>query len=301
VIDCDGGYNDALSVAGDTNHPDAESSRRWIAVCDSLADKIVQPTLHPRRPNVRPFFFHAYDPAWEQPLVWTVDGRPWTVDSGRWTAGGGRPAAERGPRSTVYRPRSTVPAGKPYAMVYVGNNWFRWRPLQRVLAAIEPVRDQVGRIKIVGHGWDRPAPWANPSLVEDAYRHDPAYLDRLGVEVEPPVRFDRVIHEMGQGVFSPVIYRPLFDELRLVTCRSYETPAAGTLPLFCQDPAFVAEIYGDAALELVLPDRQPAQKILDLLRRPAYYARIVHAIRAHLAAHHSYQVRLAELIEIAHM
>ena len=37
-------------------------------LCDSLCDKIFQPTYRPLRPNVRPFLFHAYDPAWERPL-----------------------------------------------------------------------------------------------------------------------------------------------------------------------------------------------------------------------------------------
>src|SRR5690349_18786669 len=38
VVDLDGGYNDAISVAGDVNHRDALAARRWIDVCDSLSD-----------------------------------------------------------------------------------------------------------------------------------------------------------------------------------------------------------------------------------------------------------------------
>ena len=53
VIDCDGAYNERIKVKADYNHRDVASSRRWIEVCDSLADKIYQPTLHPLRPNVR--------------------------------------------------------------------------------------------------------------------------------------------------------------------------------------------------------------------------------------------------------
>ena len=40
VIDCDGKYNEAMSVTGDQNHPDAEASRLWVDACDSLSDKI---------------------------------------------------------------------------------------------------------------------------------------------------------------------------------------------------------------------------------------------------------------------
>ena len=61
------------------------------------------------------------------------------------------------------------------------------------------------------------------------------------------MKFDQVIDWMGRGIFSPVIYRPLFDHLRLVTCRTFETPAANTIPLFCQDQAYIREIYGEVA------------------------------------------------------
>ncbi len=259
VIDCDGKYNNATQVQSDFNHPDAAASRRWIDTCNSLADKILQPTLHPERPNVRPFFFHAYNPSWEMPL-----------DFG----------------------------DKAYGMVYIGNNWFRWRSLRRVLEAVEAVRTDVGRIALVGNGWGAPAPWANSSLAEDAYRREPEYLAKLGVEVLPPVRFDEVIRFMGRGVMSPVIYRPLFDDLHLVTCRTFETPAASTIPLFTQDPSFVEEVYGPAALELLLPVESPQEKILDVLRRPDHYAHIVCGIRRRMTQRYSYAVQLQELIRI---
>jgi hypothetical protein len=259
VIDCDGAYNDAISVEGDRNHTDAAASRRWVEVCDSLSDKVFQPTLHPLRPNVRPFFFHAYDPAWEQPLN---------------------------------------PRDKEYGMFYVGNNWFRWRGMKRVLQAVALVRDRVGRIGLVGHGWDTPAPWAKPALIQDAYYSDPAYLRQLGVQVFPPVRFDEVIGHMGRGLFSPVVYRPLFDHLQLVTCRTFETPAANTIPLFAQAPAFVAEVYGGDAAELALPAERPEEKVLDLLRRPEHYVEVVRSIRRHFAKKYSYAAQLLRLVEI---
>src|SRR5262249_4250918 len=184
--------------------------------------------------------------------------------------------------------------GKAWGMVYVGNNWFRGRAMKRVLRAVEPIRDRVGRIGIVGNGWDSPAPWAKPSLHEDAYATDPSYLRGLGVEVFPPVRFDRVVEQMGRGVFSPVLLRPVFDHLRLVTCRSFEAPAAGTVPLFCEGPEFVTEFYGDGAAELVLPEQRPDEKIADVLSRPRHYTEVVRGIRRRLAERHSYRARLQE-------
>jgi hypothetical protein len=259
VIDCDGNYNDPLSVVGDVNHREPARSREWIAACDSLSDKIVQPTFHPARPNVRTFFFHAYNPAWERPL-----------DFRR----------------------------KEYGVVYVGNNWYRWRGLQRVLEALEPIRDHVGRISVIGNGWDRPAPWTSSKLIPDAYHTDPEYLGKLGVEVMPPVNFDQVIDSMGKGILSPVLLRPLFDHLRLVTCRNFETPAANTIPLFAQDAAYVSALYGQAAAELLLPQERPQERILDVLSRPDHYGVIVREIRRHLAQEHSYAARLRELIDI---
>jgi hypothetical protein len=259
VIDCDGRYNDVISVTGDSNHPDAAASREWIAICDSLSDKICQATLHPLRPNVRPFLFHAYNPDWAAPL----DLRD-----------------------------------KRYGMFYVGNNWFRWRQLRRVLETVERVRAEVGPIGITGHGWDRPAPWTNDSISPDAYANDPDYLRRLDVAVMPPVRFDQVIASMGQGVFTPVIYRPLFEHLQLVTCRTFETPAANTIPLFGLDPEFVEETYGRAARDLVLGGEHPEELVVDVMRHPDRYAEIVEGIRRELSEKHSYAARLRELVRI---
>jgi hypothetical protein len=96
-----------------------------------------------------------------------------------------------------------------------------------------------------------------------------------------------------------VLIRPLFHHLDLVTCRTFETPAASTIPLFAQDAEYVRAVYGERASDLVLRDSDTAsEQILDVLRRPAEYAEIVHDIRRHLAEKHSYAVRLEELIRI---
>jgi hypothetical protein len=260
VIDCDGSYNDAIRVVGDVNHQDDAASRRWMDVCNSLSDKIFQPTLHPLRSNVRSFLFHAYNSEWERPLELRA---------------------------------------KEYGMIYVGNNWFRWRALERVLKAVEPVRNQVGRIGLVGHGWQRRKPWADPRFGRNAYQTDPVYLRRLGVATMSPVRFDCVIEHMSRGICTPVMYRPLFDHLQLVTCRTFETPAANTIPLFCQQTNFVQEIYGDDAVELVLPEENPHEKILEIVIRPERYTSLTSAIRRGLAERHSYYARFEQLTEIA--
>ena len=261
ILDCDGMYNDAINIGGDFNHPTAEASRARVELCDSLSDKIFQPTYRPLRPNVRTFLFHAYDPAWERPLDFS---------------------------------------GKNYGFMYVGNNWFRWRALHGVLRAIEPIRAKVGKAALVGQDWAAMPWWVPSPLREQAYFTDPEYLKRLEIELRPPIPVEQVIPTMGEAIFNPVLIRPIFDHLGLVTCRTFETPAANTIPLFAQDASYVKSIYGDAAVNLVLGDDQAAasERIADVLRRPEVYAQHVRDIRAHLAEKHSYAVRLKELVRI---
>ncbi len=262
VIDCDGAYNKVIHVEGDLNHRDETGSSQWMSICESIADKIYQPTLHPTEANVRSFFFHAYDPGWEQPLDFD---------------------------------------GKEYGMTYVGHSKFRYFPMLRVLKAVEPIRETFGRIAVVGHGWDKMPPWASWMKIEDYFYTDQSYLQKMGVEYVQPVPFEQVIEWMSKGIFSPVIYRPLFSHLRFVTCRTFETVAANTIPLFGLDADYVREIYGEPALELVLPRELPAAeaKVADIVQRPDYYADIVMGMREHMRAHHSFQVRLQQMVDIA--
>jgi hypothetical protein len=103
---------------------------------------------------------------------------------------------------------------------------------------------------------------------------------------------------MSRGVFNPVIYRPLFEHLGMVTCRTFETPAAGTVPLFALDAAYVREIYGERAMPLLLGGDRPHEKIADVLERPEFYAEIVRDIRKEFAVRHSPEARLRELLRI---
>jgi hypothetical protein len=259
VIDCDGRYNDAIRAYGDFNHRDDAESRQWCEFCDSLSDKICQPTSRPLRPNVRPFLFHLYDPTWEAPLDF---------------------------------------AAKEFGMVYVGHSKFRWHGIVRTLEAVQPVRERVGRIGLFGYGWAELPPWAAEMGFEEVYRIDPGYLAKLAVEPMEPVPFARVIESMSRGLFNPVIYRPLFERLGMVTCRTFETPAAGTIPLFVLEPDYVRDIYGDRALQLVLGGERPHEKVSDVLDRPGHYAEIVRGIREEFRRRHSPQARLRELIGI---
>ncbi len=259
VIDCDGMYGGLRRAEEDFNHYDDVGSRSRDELYDHISDKIFQPTYHPVRPNIGTFFFHAYHPGWETPLDFHA---------------------------------------KEYGMYYVGSNWFRWRSLKRVLEAVRPVREKVGRIGLVGHNWVE-APWgADDVLRNSAYQTEPGYLESLGVELHPPIPIEQVIPTMSKAVFNPVLIRPLFHQLGLVTVRTFETPAANTVPLFVQSESYVKEIYGDPGLELRLPEKDPEAKIVDVLERPERYIAAIMAIRRHLAENHSYEARIKQLAEI---
>ena len=60
----------------------------------------------------------------------------------------------------------------------------------------------------------------------------------------------------------------------------------------------MSQIYGERALELVLPCQRPEEKIQDIFDRPEHYSRVVTDIRERLAQNHSQKQRLHELIEI---
>jgi hypothetical protein len=151
----------------------------------------------------------------------------------------------------------------------------------------------VGRVALVGEGWGKPVGW----MQWDAKHYvDRDYLKRIGVEGLDAVPYSEVANTISKGVFNPVVYRPLFEHLGLVTCRTFETPAAGTIPLFLLEESYVKEIFGERALELRLEEEDAHEKILDVLGRPEHYAEIVMGIREDFGRRHTPEARLRELI-----
>src|SRR5215831_11944285 len=123
-------------------------------------------------------------------------------------------------------------------------------------------------------------------------------MSKTAIEVITSVQRRRRWSWMSKAIFNPVLTRPTFGHMRLVTPRMFETLAASTIPLFVLDEAYIAELYGSEALELRLPDKQPEEKILDLVARPEHYATIVRRMRQCLAEKHSHKTRVLRLIEL---
>jgi hypothetical protein len=275
IIDCCGRYNDTIRLDHDFNHLeklDGHQGWEWVEGFQAVADEILQPTLAPLRDDVRPFLFHGYDPdavarpyqsAREAAQAWSSNGSP---------------------------------DGKPYGLIYLGNNWQRWSQIRPFLEAIEPLRDQLGPVALAGWGWDERPAWA----VELGLRGvdvEPDLLQRLGVEARWGVPFDQVVDFVGQARFAPVFHRPLFNHLKLVTNRTFETFCADTIPLLMLPPDFVERLYGRDALALV-PGDDVAGHLEDMMRRPEVYWEAVLSTRRHLTQRHSYRLRFDELLTI---
>ncbi len=274
VIDCCGRCNDTIRVEHDFNHLeklDSHQGWEWVEGFEAVSAKILQPTLRPLRPNVRPFLFHGFDPA---AVV--------------------RPHAT--PRAAANAWLGDDGARKSYGVVYVGHNWQRWSQIRRFLEAIEPIHGELGPICLAGWRWDERPDWA-VELGLQGVDVDPALLKRLGVETRWPIPFHEVLGLLSQARFCPIFHRPLFNQLGLVTNRTFETFCADSVPVLMLRSDLITAIYGPEAQPLA-PGEDVAGRLRDMMRRPEVYWDAVLKVRAHLAQHHSYQQRFKELLTI---
>jgi len=262
IIDCTGRFNDTIRVEHDFNHLeklDGHQGWEWIEGFEAVSDKILQPTYKPLRSDVRSFLFHGFDSA------------------------------------SVHRPFDGGEK-KAYGMVYVGNNWQRWSQMETVLKAIEPIRESVGPILLTGWDWAKTPEWATQLGLHGADVNE-ELNKRLEVQTKDAIPYTEVVALVSQARFSPVIHRPLFNQLGLVTNRTFATFYADTIPLLMQPAELVQSIYGPDAAALT-PGSDITGWFKDALRRPEHYRDAVAKTRNYLAEHHSYQRRFQELLTI---
>lgn len=275
IIDCWGRYNETIRVDHDFNHLeklDGHQGWEWIEAFQSLSDKILQPTMTPLRHDVRPFLFHAYDPA---AVVRPYASAPEALQS--WSGKNHR--------------------DKEYGLIYVGNNWQRWTQMAPFLQALTPLKDDLAPMCFCGWDWDKPPDWAEELGLSSAVDVDPALLRRLGVKTRKPIPFDQVSQLVGQGRFSPIFHRPLFNHLNLVTNRTFETFCADIMPILMLPDELVEKIYGSAA-KLLVPSKNVAEHLEEIMRHPEDYWEAVLNTRSYLGRYHSYQQRFQELLAI---
>jgi hypothetical protein len=259
ILDADGMYNPIICIDGyDRNHANENDRSRWRQHCDAVTDKILQPTLEPIDPAVRPLPFYAYDPTLH-------------VD-----------------------PKRAPP--KRFDIMHVGHNWWRWREISnQVLPALERIRGGLDGVCFLGLWWDMVPAGAREQHLELAFGFDTDWFRRLGIEVRPPVPFTQVAVAMSEGRLNIMTQRPLFRHLKILTAKYFEIFCADTIPLVMLEQDHAESVYGPAGRELAL-DGDIAGKLLDALYRPKKYRELVEEVRHHLAAHQSYGVRVADLV-----
>ncbi|HKB00792.1 MAG TPA: glycosyltransferase [Gemmataceae bacterium] len=258
MLDADGMYNPVVSVDGyDRNLASEWERAQWRAHYELVTDKVLQPTFEPIHSGVRSLPFYGYDPA------------------------------------SQLRTRGA----KRYDVLHVGHNWWRWRQISsELLPALECVRDRVGEVCFMGSWWDAAPVGAKMLDLEAAFGVDPERFRRLGIQTRPAVPFTEVIAAMSTAKVNLMTQRPLFRRLRLLTSKFFEIVCADTVPLVMIDPDHAASVYGPAGRELALHGDGIADKLLDVLGHPGQYAEIVNEVRRHLVAHHSYEVRVRQLV-----
>ena len=274
IVDCTGRYNETIHVEHDFNHlekMDNHMGWEWIDGFASVARTILQPTIAPLREDARGFLFHGFDP--------TAVERPYHN-------------AEEAARSWS----GSRAEPKQYGMIYVGNNWQRWSQMRSLLKEIEPIKQSVGPICLMGWAWDYRPPWA-AELEIAGIDTDPAMLQQMGVEVKGNVSFDLVVPSVSQARFCPIIHRPLFNHLGLVTNRTFETFCSDTIPLLMLPNEMVESVYGPDA-RLLAPGEDVARHVKEILHHPEPYWDAILRTRAYLADRHSFQRRFVELLAV---
>jgi hypothetical protein len=270
VLDMWARYDETIRIEHDFNHLekfDGHLGWEWQDAFSAFSATVLQPTLTPRRADVQSFLFHGFD-------VGSV-AKPYASAreaAAAWTA-------------------------KPYGVMYAGSNWQRWDQMRSVLEAHASVRSDIGPACLIGWDWRARPEWAvkNGIMGIDT---DPDLLARLEVEVRDGVRFDAIVDLLGQARFTPVLHRPLFRHLGLVTNRTFETFYADTIPVLMLPRELVSSIYGAAASRLV-PEGDLAAHLTEVIRAPEPYWDAVFETRAHLAEHHSYARRFEQLGKLA--
>jgi hypothetical protein len=272
VADLWGRYNETIRVDHDFNHLeklDGHLGWEWEDAIRSISDRILQPSLQPRRPDVRSFLFHGFDPG---SVV-----KPHTSAKEAANAWSG--------------------TARDHGVMYIGSNWQRWHQVRAFLDGYRDARSEVGKVCLAGWDWDARPDWAVQKGIH-AVDTDPALLKELGVEIWNGLRFDEIVNALGKARFAPVLHRPLFRELGFVTNRTFETFYADTVPVLMLPKEFVEAIYGPGALALV-PKGTVADHLRSALRDPVAQWDAILKTREHLTRTHGYERRFQELAALA--
>lgn len=250
IIDPDGKYSRPINASGDTNHASETSYKFWTRLYDSLSDTILQPYVGSR------------DRGKIKPFIY------FGID------------------------KNFINPDKPkdYDMIYVGNNWYKWHDLQKLVEFIVPIRTRLKKIALVGNYW---LGQLMPGY-EDAIYSEPDFLRKNDIKVLKSAPYGKVEYTMSKGLLNPILVRPILNHMGFITPRMFETFNADTVPLIPSYFTHSAELYGNYSSKLKIPDNP--EDINTILDSYDEYLEITKEIRRMLKAKHSYEVRLRELV-----
>jgi hypothetical protein len=197
---------------------------------------------------------------------------------------------------SIHRVATEAPPDQAgYQLQYIGSNWWRWESMTEVVTAARSATPPLTAMRVCGRWWDGQTCAGH----ETATRSDAGWLARNGVEVAPPVRFGHVVCEMSRSVITPVLARPLLAQLGFLTPRMFETLASGSVPIMPAALAYLTNVYGDDAGDLVY-DAAPEVLIARILHEPLRYRRLAATIQSRMHVAFGYEKVLSGLIKFLH-
>lgn len=174
---------------------------------------------------------------------------------------------------------------------YIGSNWFRFPALVEVFTAARSVLGDAAQLCVRGRYWDGGVRRG----YERATTVDREILNRLRVDVQPPVPFGKVVAHMSTAVVTPVLVRPLLSTLGFLTPRMLETVSASTIPVYRREDSYLERLYQDDGLLCLGAETTSAESVF----RPGPAARaVVNGIRKRLQRDYSYTSVLRRLREL---
>ncbi len=190
-----------------------------------------------------------------------------------------------------------IRASPDWDLGYIGNNWYRWSDMVWLLQSIEKVRHLIPRIGIRGMWWDHECLSGFPGAGE-ATSSDPTFLARHNVDCGPAIPFGSVIESMSRACVHPILGRPILGHMKFVTPRMFETFASDAIPAIAPNLEYTIALYGSDARPLILLDN-PTEQLVEMVAQPSKYRDLLLHLREELHCKHSYQNRLADLLQLA--
>ncbi|MEV6013603.1 glycosyltransferase [Streptomyces sp. NPDC051976] len=170
---------------------------------------------------------------------------------------------------------------------YIGNNWWRWESLQRLVTA---ARKHTKSVRVCGRWWDAET---CPGYREPTWS-DPDWLAQQAVEVQQSVPLGQMVPHMARATVTPVLARPKLAAMKLLMPRVFETLASGSIPLIAPETAYLEQLLGPGTRSLLMDEDVIGRMIAD----PGAYTPLLTDMQRRTYADFTYEKVLASLLRI---